>query len=171
MTPTSPHTDPRRLAEAVNALGTVCPVDGSSDKDVPVLLGALLATVESALVDSGNGGPDSVGEILRGYEAASSLVRSGGWTTVLHFRCARTAAEVERVLDSEIGYATTGAAHLASSVLRLEMVAGGRSVRTPSGGAVPVKDMYQAAKKILAEVRSALDREVRQELARAGHRV
>lgn len=170
-TPKSPHTDPRRLAEAVNVLGTVCPVDGSSEKDVPVLLGALLAAVEAALVNSGNGGPDSVDEVLRGYEAASSLVRGVGWATALHMRFARTAAEVERVLDSEIGYAATGAAHLASSVLRLEMVAGGRSVRKPFGGAVPAKEMYQAAKKLLAEVRSALDREVRQELARAGHRV
>ncbi|MFF0754600.1 hypothetical protein [Streptomyces sp. NPDC004267] len=170
-TPKAPHTDPMRLAEAVSALGATCPVDGGSSKDVPVLLGALLAAVESALVNSGNGGPDSVDDVLRGYEAASSLVRGVGWATTLHMRFARTAAEVERVLDSEIGYAATGAAHLASSVLRLEMVAGGRSVRKPFGGPVPAKEMYQAAKKLLAEVRSALDREVRQELARAGHRV
>ncbi|WP_405512367.1 hypothetical protein [Streptomyces canus] len=107
---------------------------------MPALLGALLAAVEAALVDSGNGGPDSVDEVLRGYEAASSLVRGVGWATSLHMRFARTAAEVERFLDSEIGHAATGAAHLASSVLRLEMVPGGHSVRKPFGGAVPATE-------------------------------
>lgn len=34
-----------------------------------------------------------------------------------------------------------------------------------------MKDMYQSAKKILTEIRSTLDLEVRRELARAGHRV
>ncbi|MFI0716485.1 hypothetical protein ACH4SK_39045 [Streptomyces inhibens] len=138
---------------------------------MPVLLGALLAAVEDALMESGNGGPESVAAVLRGYEAASSLVRKAGWATALHLRFARTAAEVERVLGSEIGYAATGAAHLASSVLRLEMVAGTRSIQKPRGGPVPSKEMFQSAKKLLAEVRSALDHEVRQELARADHRV
>lgn len=169
--PKRPNVDPRRLVEAISALGTTCPADGSSPKNVPVLLGALLAAAECALVESGNGGPESVSEVLRGYEAASSFVAEAGWATALHFRFARTAAELERVLDSEVGYAATGAAHLASSVLRLEMVAGGRGVREPGGGLVPPKEMYRAAKTILAEVRSVLDKEVRQELAQAGHRV
>lgn len=58
-------------------------------------------------------------------------------------RFARTAAEVERFLDSEIGHAATGAAHLACCVLRaacLEMVPGGHSVRKPFGGAVPATE-------------------------------
>ncbi|MGW3009511.1 hypothetical protein ACWC9R_11835 [Streptomyces sp. NPDC001219] len=79
----TPRTDPRRLAEAISALGTSCPADGSSPKDVPVLLGTLLAAVEGALMESGNGGPGSVAAVLHGYEAASSLVHKVGWETAL----------------------------------------------------------------------------------------
>lgn len=121
------------------------------------------------MVDSGNGGPDSVDEVLRGCEAASSLVRGVGWATSLHMRFARTAAEAERFLDSEIGHAATGAAHLASSVLRLEMVVG-HSVRKPFGGAVQ-RRRRSRRREAPREGGSTLDREVRQELARAGIRV
>ena len=114
----------------------MCPVDGSREKDVPAPLDALLTAAEAALVDSGNGGPDSVDEVLRGCEAASSLVHGVGWATSLHMRYARTAAEAERFPDSEIGHAATGAAHLASSVLRLEPVPGSHSLRKPLDGAV-----------------------------------
>ncbi|WP_372412255.1 hypothetical protein [Streptomyces luteireticuli] len=109
-------TSPRCLVDALLAVDTPCPAAGAatSSKDVPVLLGALLAAVETGLVLSGSG-PESVGDVLRGCKSASDLVPdTSGWATMLHFRLARTAAEVERVLDSDTAYAAGASARLAS---------------------------------------------------------
>ncbi|MFD9688917.1 hypothetical protein ACFWXO_24550 [Kitasatospora sp. NPDC059088] len=132
------------------------------------VLGALLGAIEAELVAKG---PNTVPAVLHGYAAANKMVNGGkDWATVLHLRQARTAAEIGHVLDSDIGHTAEGAAHIVSGLLRLAAAFDGLQVKGP-GGAVPVKTMYQQAKKVAAQVRQVMDQDVRGELARAGHRV
>ncbi|MFI9365554.1 hypothetical protein ACIG5E_31565 [Kitasatospora sp. NPDC053057] len=132
------------------------------------VLGALLGAVEAQLATKG---PNTVPAVLRGYGAANKMVNGGkDWATVLHLRRARTAAEIGHVLDSDIGHTAEGAAHIVSGLLRLAAAVHGLQVRGP-GGAVPGQAMYQQTKKVVAQVRQAMDQDVRGELARAGHRV
>ncbi|MCX4743920.1 hypothetical protein OG455_36755 [Kitasatospora sp. NBC_01287] len=132
------------------------------------VLGALLGAVEAQLATKG---PSTVPAVLRGYAAANKRVNGGkDWATVLHLRQARTAAEIGRVVNSDIGHTAEGAARIASGLLRLAAALNGLQVKG-SDGAVPVKVMYQQTKQVLAKVRQAVDQDVRGELARAGHRV